>query len=74
MKFKTIAAFILGFCTLAILGAKIASETLILGNKTAEDITLTFDIGNGATNPVIKWDDTAQAFLFPLSQCVQPIE
>lgn len=64
MKLRIFAAFFLGVAALVLLGAKITSDTLRLGNKTAEDITIVFDIGNGANNPQIKWDDASETLQF----------
>jgi hypothetical protein len=46
------------------IAAKITTNELKIGRKQAEDISLEFDKGDGATNPLIKWDDAAANFKF----------
>jgi microcystin-dependent protein len=51
--------FLLGFVAVALLGAKqFYDNTLILGNSQASNKEVIFDIGQGANNPKIKWDNS----------------
>lgn len=55
--------FVLGLTSLLLVGAKITTDVLKVGNGTGEDITIEFDIGS-ANNPVIKWDDAGGVLKF----------
>lgn len=44
--------------------SKITTENLKIGRKQAEDISVEFDNGSGATNPKITYSDSAAAFQF----------
>jgi len=44
--------------------AFVLDDSLTIGDGTAADQTLTFDIGAGASNPKLKWDNSANAISF----------
>ena len=59
-----IFGLIFGAAILVLLGAKITTNRLQIGNNTAEDIDIEFEKGNGTTNPRFRWNDTTGAITF----------
>lgn len=55
-SYKRINVLLLLIVATVLMGAKVASDSLKLGRKTAENITLEFDIGS-ANNPKILWNN-----------------
>lgn len=55
--------FLVGLCTLILMGAKITSNILQLGRGTAEDISIQFNTGS-ANQPLIKWDNAGSVLKF----------
>jgi hypothetical protein len=47
-----------------LVAARITTNLFKIGNKTAENIDIEFDIGNGTTNPKIRWDNSGSALSF----------
>ena len=66
MKNKNFLSFISLFILSAsvLIAAKIGTDILIIGNKAAEDVAIEFDVGSGANNPLIKWNNASNALQF----------
>jgi hypothetical protein len=60
----SLSAFLLGLVTLLLMGAKITTDSLKIGNKIGEDISIVFDIGNGSLNPLVRWNNATGAIQF----------
>lgn len=63
MKRFGLFGFFCGIALFVLVGAKITTDRLQIGNKVAEDIFIEFDIGT-ASNPLLKWNNASGALEF----------
>jgi len=62
---KRFSWFVLGLVVVLCLGAVRFSDTLLkLGDKTDTDVTIEADIGQGTSNPVVKYNTTSDEWQF----------